>query len=253
MKLRLKKFTEFVSTKPSKFIKRLFRQARYYFLYRGNNRFCPVCEKTSKQFITAGKKQRKDARCSFCNSLERHRFQWYYLINYTNLFDERDKTILHVAPETHFEKKLKELGNGYITADLYNPQAMVKMDITNIQYSDEYFDVILCSHVLEHVQNDRAAIEEFFRVLKKDGWALLIIPISFETKKTFEDPSITDSEERIKYFGQKDHVRKYGIDFVDRLKDAGFSVKTIAPKNYLAKKDIAYMGIKDRILFYCTK
>lgn len=93
-----------------------------------------------------------------------------------------------------------QLNDGYLTADLSNPKAMVKMDITDIQYPDESFDVIYCSHVLEHVPDDRKAMQEFFRVLKKDGWAVLLVPIVGEL--TFEDPSIVDPVERTKIFGQ---------------------------------------------------
>jgi len=253
VKLTLRKAKRIVLPKTPKFIKRLLKQTRYYLFYKGQNRWCPVCEKNSKIFLPTGKNSRKDAMCSFCGSVERHRFEWCYLKNSTDLFDDSNKKILHVAPEDCLEKKLKKLGESYITADLYNPQAMVKMDITNIQYPDGYFDVILCSHVLEHVPNDRKAISEFFRVLKNDGWALLAVPITSETKKTFEYPSINDPEERLKYFSQEDHVRRYGMDFVDRLNDSGFLVKKIVPMDYFTDKEIIYMGMKSSNLFYCTK
>jgi ubiquinone/menaquinone biosynthesis C-methylase UbiE len=108
-----------------------------------------------------------------------------------------------------------------MTADLHSP-AMVKMDITNIQFPDETFDVVYCSHVLEHVPDDRKAMREFYRVLKSNGWAVLLVPIIVE--KTFEDPSIDKPKDRLRLFGQSDHVRKYGRDYVDRLRESGFSV-----------------------------
>jgi ubiquinone/menaquinone biosynthesis C-methylase UbiE len=98
--------------------------------------------------------------------------------------------MLHVAPEFCFESVFKKIaGIEYLTSDLYNPQAMVKMDITHIEYPDESFDIILCNHVLEHVSDDKKAIGEFCRVLKRDGWAILSVPISGE--KTVEDLSIS--------------------------------------------------------------
>ncbi len=253
MKLDLERLKQYIALGTPEFIKRFYRVTRYTMLNRSKNRWCPVCEKNSYKFLATGKPLRKDARCPYCLSLERHRFEWYYLKNYSDLFNQEDKNILHIAPEKSFESKLKRLKGRYITADLFDNRVMVKMDIADIQYPDNYFDVILCSHVLEHVQNDRKALGELFRVLKKDGWALLIVPIHSDTAKTTEDPSIANSEERLKRFGQKDHVRKYGIDFVDRLKESGFTAKIITPLDYLASKDTLYMGIKGNKLFFCTK
>jgi len=253
MKINLRNIRMVISTRTPYVVKRLYQQTRYTILHKHKNRWCPVCENYSEKFFAAGKPLRKDARCPFCLSLERHRFGWFYLKNYTDLFDENDKDVLHIAPEKCFEKKLIKLKCRYITADLFNPRVMIKMDITKIHFPDKYFDVILCSHVLEHVQNDREAINELFRVLKKDGWALLIVPVYSETEKTIEDPSISDPKERERCFGQKDHVRRYGIDFIDRLEESGFTVRTISPEDYLTKNDIFHMGIKNNKLFYCTK
>jgi len=164
--------------------------------------------------------------------------------------------MLHVAPEEAFRSRFsKNLGKGYLTADLYNPSAMVKMDITDIQYPDETFDVIYCSHVLEHVPDDKKAMREFYRVLKPEGWAVLLVPIL--DGQTYEDPSITDPQERLKAFGQEDHVRKYGTDgvYLDRLKETGFHVEIIQPSDFLDDKQIEKMGITDAAqdIYYCTK
>ena len=99
---------------------------------------------------------------------------------------------------------------------------MIKIDITDIKFQNNTFDCILCSHVLEHILDDNKAIRELYRVLKPNGWAILQVPILRE--KTFEDPNIQTPEERLKYFGQEDHVRIYGLDYKDRLENAGFKV-----------------------------
>ena len=101
---------------------------------------------------------------------------------------------------------------------------MVHMDITDIRFPDESFDVIYASHVLEHVDDDRRAIRELHRVLRTGGWAVLPVPI--HGKETREDPSVTDPEERQRLFGQSDHVRKYGRDgeYERRLRGSGFDV-----------------------------
>jgi len=162
--------------------------------------------------------------------------------------------MLHVAPERAFENLLKHrLGSGYLTADLHNLSAMVRMDITNINYAEETFDVIYCSHVLEHVPDDRRAIRELHRVLKSDGWAVLVVPITAD--RTFEDPSITDPSERLRLFGQEDHVRRYGPDFVQRLKEAGFKVKLTTVLDFLTEEEMARIGITDTAVevYHCTK
>jgi ubiquinone/menaquinone biosynthesis C-methylase UbiE len=130
---------------------------------------------------------------------------------------------------------------------------MVKMDITNINYPDQYFDVIFCNHVLEHVQDDRKAMREFYRTLKSNGWAILTVPIS--TEVTFEDPTIVEPAERLRVFGQKDHVRRYGRDFVDRLRDAGFNVEItnydeLVPTNEMFRMGLTPLGGE---IYCCTK
>jgi SAM-dependent methyltransferase len=172
----------------------------------------------------------------------------------TDFFGRHDLKMLHVAPEKVFEGLFrKQLGSGYLTADLRNPRAMVSMDITDIQYPADTFDVIYCSHVLEHVQDDRKAMREFARVLAPSGWAILLVPIVCD--QTFEDPSVTDPRERARLFGQEDHVRKYGLDFADRLRDSGFQVDVIYPQDFLTKEEILRMGVTKAAgeIFLCKK
>ncbi|MBV1879518.1 MAG: methyltransferase domain-containing protein [Pseudomonadales bacterium] len=172
----------------------------------------------------------------------------------TDFFDGKAKKMLHVAPERWLEPKFrKTLRQDYLTADLYDPDVMVKMDITDIQYPAASFDIIYCSHVLEHVLDDIGAMSEFHRVLKDDGWAILLVPISGD--KTYEDVSIVDPESRLEAFGQSDHVRKYGRDYVDRLKTAGFIVNTISVNDLVDKGRAERMGLTEASgeIFYCTK
>lgn len=222
--------------------------------YRGTGRFCPVCEGTSRRFARYGAIPRNDALCMRCNSLERHRLLWLYLNRKTDLFDGKPKQVLHVAPEPCLEGKFRQrLGAGYTTADLFNPRAMVRMDIMDIRFPDASFDVIYCSHVLEHVADDRKAIREFRRVLKRDGWAILLVPVLGE--KTFEDPSIVDPEERVRAYGQEDHVRLYGPDYVDRLRDAGFTVEVARVADLATPADATLMGLGPLAgeIYFCTR
>jgi SAM-dependent methyltransferase len=236
------------------FVKKPLRSVREYVLYGGIARFCPVCGKSSRRFYQHGIVPREDARCARCGALERHRLLWLYLANRTNLFDGNPKKMLHVAPEPCFEPRFrKRLGDDYITADLFHPLAMVKMDITDIKYPDQSFDVMYCSHVLEHVQDDRRAMREFHRVLKKTGWVILLVPITEDV--TFEDPSIVEPKERLEAFGQEDHVRRYGRDYGDRLRDAGFRVEITQVKDLVNAEDATRMGLTRATgeIYCCTK
>lgn len=223
-------------------------------LYHGDARLCPVCGKSSRRFRRYGAVPREDAQCVHCGSLERHRFLWLFLSRKTNLFDGTPGKILHVAPERCLEPRFREqLDGDYLTADLMDPRAMVKMDITDIPYPDQSFDIIYCSHVLEHVDDDRKAMREFFRVLKDDGWAILLVPIT--RAETYEDPSIVEPLERLKAFGQEDHVRRYGPDYVDRLHDAGFNVEITDVNDLVTNDEAVTMGLKANLgkIHFCTK
>jgi SAM-dependent methyltransferase len=99
------------------------------------------------------------------------------------------------------------------------------MDLMNIPFADAAFDLVLCSHVLEHVADDHRAMREIRRILTERGHAVLLVPIT--RARTLEDASITDPAERARVFGQHDHVRAYGPDFADRLRAAGFAVRAV--------------------------
>src|SRR5262249_22552432 len=123
----------------------------------------------------------------------------------------------------------------------------------DIQFSDATFDVIYCSHVLEHVRNDRRAMREFHRVLKPAGWAVLLVPITVE--RTFEDDSVVEPTQRLRLFGHEDHVRRYGPDYVDRLEAAGFDVEEIRAADLCSEEDARRMGVSRGAgaIHHCTK
>jgi len=132
--------------------------------------------------------------------------------------------MIHMAIEPCLEPRFKKwLGVKYLTTDLFNPHAMVTINITNIEYPDQSFEIIYCSHVLEHFQNGKKAIRKFPSVMKDNGWSILFIPIYAE--KTFDKPSKVEYAERLKAFGQEDHVRRYGPDYINILQEIGFRVE----------------------------
>lgn len=178
---------------------------------------------------------------------------WHFFQRKTDLFDGLPKTMLHIAPEECLSNLLQRVPKlEYLTADMLDPSAMIQMDITDIQYPDHSFDVIYCSHVLEHVSDDHKAMCELHRVLKPTGWAAIVVPMT--GKATYEDPSVTDPKERERLFGQADHVRIYGPDFKDRLIRAGFAVDAFRAVDLYNRKDMALYAVPDSEtpIFRCT-
>jgi len=163
--------------------------------------------------------------CPRCGAQARHRALWLYLHARTHLFSGKGLRVLHFAPERALGQALAGApGIEYMSADLEDPAAMEHFDITDIPHPDGSFDVILCIHVLEHVEDDRKAMRELRRILRADGFAIVLVPLDLDRAETFEDPSITDPAERERAFWQADHLRLYGRDFPDRLREAGFDV-----------------------------
>jgi len=204
-------------------------------LFYGNKVECPVCGGRFSRLLPYGYNViRKGVLCPRCFSLERHRLLWLFLKNRTCFFSDPLK-VLHVAPEQCFYKRFRRLDNlEYTTADLESPLADVKLDIQQMPFDDNTFDVVICNHVLEHVQDDRRAMREILRVLKPGGFGIMQVPMDMSVEKTHEDPSITDPLEREKHFRQKDHYRFYGRDYLERIKETGFYIQN---SNYLDQLD----------------
>lgn len=233
--------------------RRQVRRAVKRVAHFGLARYCPCCKAHLRRFQPFGIVRRSEAKCPVCGSLERHRLTYLYMLRKTDLFDGRPKRMLHVAPEAQLARLFRRAAQiDYLSADLCSPRAMVKMDITDIQYADGTFDVIYCSHVLEHIPDDAKAMREFHRVLKIGGWAILQVPITAEV--TFEDPSVTRPEDRLRLFGQEDHVRRYGPDYKNRLADAGFSVLVDGFARELDDRTANQQGLmQSEDVYFCRK
>jgi len=224
-------------------------------LFRGNKFTDPINGKSYRKFLPYGYvKQRDNALSPGTLSLERHRLLWLYLNNETNFFSKTLK-VLHIAPEQCFYNLFKNLKNiNYTTFDLNSPLADIKGDICNLPFKKNSFDFILCNHVLEHINDDRKAMKELYRVLNKNGTAILQVPINQKSSKTFEDSSIVDKKERIEKFGQYDHIRLYGLDYFKKLKSFGFKVDPLKySKEFTESEIIKYGLIKDEIIPVCKK
>ncbi len=193
-----------------------------------------------------------NSTCPNCLSQPRHRSFFLYLkkVIPTN----KQIKVLHFAPEPLITKLFKSYKNiDYLSVDIDKNNAMRVEDITHLSFSDSSFDIIFCSHVLEHVENDKNAMSELYRVLKKGGFAIIDVPIDTSRAQTYEDFSIISPEERTKAFWQFDHVRLYGNDFPDKLRGAGFKVKADMFISTLDKSKIDYFGLEDGPIYFCEK
>jgi predicted SAM-dependent methyltransferase len=198
------------------------------FFLKGNNMEDPIDGRCFRTFLPYGYgKQRSNVLSPSTLSLERHRLLWLYLKNETNFFTQASN-LLHVAPEQAFYHRFRAMPNlDYLTTDLESPLADVKADICHLPFEDNRFDLIFCNHVLEHIPDDRKAMQELYRVMKPGGMGIFQIPQDVSRATTFTDDRITDPKERAQIFGQYDHVRVYGLDYFDMLRAIGFRVEAI--------------------------
>jgi SAM-dependent methyltransferase len=197
-------------------------------------------------------RNRRSARYPNCNAKERHRLYYLYLLNI--IPKNKRLRVLHFAPEeilTNLFVSYEKIE--YLSVDVDPKKAMRKEDITNLSFNKNSFDIIFCSHVLEHVEDDIEAMRELYRVLKPKGFAILQVPIQNKKKETYEDPSVKLPREREKIFGQVDHVRIYGRDYVNRLKKAGFQANVKSPTDSFSNREIKRFGLKKEFIYQCTK
>lgn len=205
-----------------------------------------------KRIIGGGK--RKNSRCPICGTIDRHRWLNWLLSNKTGIYNDPCR-VLHFAPEKILRRFITLNSQcDYYPGDINMKNGLHRIDVTNIQFKDNFFDYIIINHVLEHVQNEEKALNELRRVLSKSGKLIISFPIAVG-EKTFDDKSIVTDEERLKFYGQTDHVRLYGdLDAGEHLVKYGFDVDKYQVKDYFSEEDtIKYGLIYDDIVFICTK
>jgi SAM-dependent methyltransferase len=220
-------------------------------LFLGRRHRCPCCGWRVRAFADEWSllRTKPDGYCPRCNAKARHRRLWLYLREHTDLFTDRLR-LLEIAPWWSLARNFRRMPNlRYVGLDIAPraDAATLRGDVTRMPLRGGTVDAALCIHTLEHVQDDRSAIAELHRVLKPGGWAVVSVPLRPDAP-TYEDPTITEPEERAQAFGERGHVRWYGGDFGDRLAAAGFRVEadpgTAAP----------YFGVRDdETLFVCRK
>ena len=233
--------SKLVPERLSRFIKEVVLVFRKFY-YKGSSYYCPVCDNSFRHLLTGGfdlpvikekeiigAGRRPNIICPYCQSTDRDRLVYLYMDNKLDIFHYKLK-VLHIAPEPALYKFLRRRKNlNYLTGTKYSEgiyfhKDIESIDLLDLPFKDGEFDLFISNHVLEHINDDAKAMSEIYRVIKDNGIAILQVPISHKIESTYEDSSITSEKMREEHFGQFDHVRIYGKDYVTRLENAGFKV-----------------------------
>lgn len=238
----LKKIALSIVPKKILFENEIFFRSLFAFQLRGKICECKVCGKGLKKFITIPD---GDKLCPFCGSRSRTRRLYSYLIENGLLSGK----VLHFSPSRSVYRNLRKDQNiTYFSTDFEDEfLADYRYDITQIPLENNFFDLIICYHILEHIDNDQKAMEELFRVLKPSGKCIIQTP--FKEGEIYEDLSKKTAAERLAAFGQEDHVRIYSVEGLQqRLKKSGF--ETIEIKTFQANERYGFM---EETVLICTK
>lgn len=236
---------------------------------------CPVCGERILEFAPFGGLLYEKEQCPSCGSVSRHRSLYLLMKKELKILEQKNISILHFAPEPALYQLFhKKEGVNYITADLdkshyrkelmffcagktleyfYHPENFIQKEINveEIPYVDNSFDYVIINHVLEHVEKDKKAMSELYRVLKPNGTALITVPVKGEI--TNEDESINTSELRLKFYNDPTHLREYGKDIVQRLESFGFKVRAYENKDYFSQEERFLYGIHESEITYLCK
>jgi predicted SAM-dependent methyltransferase len=196
-----------------------------------------------------------DYLCPACEATDRDRLYAVYLKDYLES-STGNVDLVEFGPTPQLSNFIKGFANvKYRSADLYRELADDVVDLTNMTaYRDESFDFVICSHMLEHIDDDEAASRELFRILRKGGKGIVMVPIDLSLKENYEKPEVVTDEGRWKHFGQFDHVRLYSkAGFIGLLEDAGFDVEQLGVEHF-GKEVFKKAGVHDRsVLYIVTK
>lgn len=226
---------------------------------------CCICKNMVADFLPFGEKTelfsnhriigggyRDSVLCPVCDSMDRERWLYFVLKNETNVFDGVCN-VLHIAPEPSVMRMISANPKcDYYAGDIVRGSTMHRIDLTDIPFKNGFFDYVIANHVFEHISDEKKAFGEIRRVLKDSGKFLLSFPICMDMD-TFENPKIVSEEERLKYYGQKDHVRLYGKNYKEYIEGFGWQIKVMTPRNCMPEDDILKYGlIADDIIMICT-
>lgn len=240
-------------------------------IFISNKTYCPICNNKEKSLLPLSDFYRNKYTefgfqylefcemtsldsylCPQCGSSDRDRFYVFWLK--TKLKPTPNLTMIHFAPEKSLAKWIKDnFSFNYVTADLMMEGVDYKVDMLDMPFEDNSYDCFICSHVLEHVDDDALAISELYRILKPGGWGILMAPICTAIEHTLEDKSHVSEAQRWQYYGQNDHVRLYSHNgYVNVISSSGFKVNQLGIK-YFGKKVFKQLGLKETSILYMVE
>jgi SAM-dependent methyltransferase len=190
--------------------------------------------------------------CPHCSSMDRERHLRLFLDRLNIMERVRGGAVLHMAPEYRLRGYIENYGLGsYVRGDLApSAEGVQQIDLQQIPYPDETFDMLICNHILEHVDNAEIALREMHRVLKRGGRAICQTPYASRLTKTFEDPLLQSTDDRLFFYGQEDHVRLFGSDIEQHFIAAGFIGRLVPHSEILPDVDPEQLGINEREPFF---
>jgi predicted SAM-dependent methyltransferase len=215
-----------------------------------DQKYCILCENAVDGFIV-DPNINKPKFCPRCNSSNRTRMTYYHLKK--NGFLQRSGLkVLHVAPHVSIESKLREIfGEGYMTCDLVRNGVDLRLDLTAMTFKDNAFDLIIMNHVLEHIHEDKKALNELNRILAVNGCLHLMVQINRSSRITRYHPA--DLAKPLSEFGPQDHIRLYAWDIVKKLEKCGFATQVVEYSKLLSKEQLDYHGFKRDVILWCQK
>ncbi len=253
-------------------IKKIYLTIRGVY-YKGSTYQCPICNHKFRKMLPGGfdldvvrekgiigSGLRDNNICPYCQSTDRDRLVYLYIKNETKIFNQKVR-VLHISPEPSlYNNLIKRLNISYFTGTKYSEgiyyhKGINSVDLLDLPFEAGEFDMVICNHVLEHINDDNKAISEIYRVTAFGGCAILQVPISNQLEVTYEDDLITDEKLREKHFGQFDHVRIYGKDYGSKLENVGFKVQLYTPySNNSNKEELNQFALnKEEKLFVAHK
>lgn len=203
---------------------------------------CPVCN-YSGPFLDHESKVYPilHTQCPRCGLYERHRLQFLVMKELAKRHDFSRMSILHFAPELHFQRFFTGLFAKHHTADIAAQGVDFQVDIRKLPFADGSYDVVFASHVLEHVDRDQVAFNEIRRVLSPNGIAILPVPVV--SPHTIEYPEPNPNE-----FG---HVRAIGVDYFKRYEAVFRKVEVWSSTDFDASNQL--YTYEDRSIFPTEK
>jgi|HubBroStandDraft_6_1064221.scaffolds.fasta_scaffold41958_4 SAM-dependent methyltransferase len=190
--------------------------------------------------------------CPHCSSTDRERHLRLFIDRWNIMERVRGGAVLHMSPEPGLGGYIESHGlRMYAKGDIApSAEGVQQIDLQQIPYPDKTFDIVICNHMLEHVDNVQTALREMHRVLKQGGRAICQTPYASRLTKTFEEPLLQSPSDRFFFYGQEDHVRLFGSDIEQHFLAAGFVGRLVPHSEILPDVDPEQLGVNEREPFF---